>query len=101
MNAKPLKIAMLLLGVFLSIIQPAEARGHGGRHWGGHHYSHSYSHKSHASKGHSYKKRSRHARSTAAASGNGATAQCRDGTLSYSQHRRGTCSHHKGVAVWY
>jgi hypothetical protein len=56
-NTKPLKIAMLLLGVFLSTIQPAEARGHGGRHWGGHHYSH----KSHASKGHSYKKRTRHA----------------------------------------
>ncbi len=32
---------------------------------------------------------------------NGATAQCRDGTLSYSAHRRGTCSHHGGVAIWY
>lgn len=31
----------------------------------------------------------------------GATAKCRDGTLSYSGHRRGTCSHHGGVAVWY
>jgi hypothetical protein len=31
----------------------------------------------------------------------GATAQCRDGTPSYSQHRSGTCSHHGGVAVWY
>jgi hypothetical protein len=31
----------------------------------------------------------------------GATAQCRDGTLSYSAHRKGTCSHHGGVAVWY
>jgi uncharacterized protein YgiM (DUF1202 family) len=31
----------------------------------------------------------------------GATAKCRDGTLSYSAHRRGTCSHHGGVAVWY
>jgi len=30
----------------------------------------------------------------------GATAQCRDGTYSYSQHRSGTCSHHGGVAVW-
>lgn len=30
----------------------------------------------------------------------GATARCRDGTLSYSRHRRGTCSHHGGVAVW-
>jgi beta-lactam-binding protein with PASTA domain len=30
----------------------------------------------------------------------GATAQCNDGTYSYSAHRRGTCSHHDGVAVW-
>ncbi len=29
-----------------------------------------------------------------------AKAQCRDGTLSYSQHRSGTCSHHGGVAKW-
>lgn len=28
----------------------------------------------------------------------GATAQCRDGTYSFSQSRRGTCSHHGGVA---
>ena len=31
----------------------------------------------------------------------GASAKCRDGSLSYSAHRRGTCSHHGGVAVWY
>jgi len=30
----------------------------------------------------------------------GATAQCRDGTYSSSQSRRGTCSHHAGVARW-
>ncbi|BDM69329.1 hypothetical protein HEK616_28160 [Streptomyces nigrescens] len=30
----------------------------------------------------------------------GATAQCNDGSYSYSAHRRGTCSHHRGVAVW-
>ncbi|WP_372442060.1 DUF3761 domain-containing protein [Actinomadura violacea] len=30
----------------------------------------------------------------------GASAVCRDGTLSYSAHRRGTCSHHGGVARW-
>ncbi|MBA3766796.1 MAG: DUF3761 domain-containing protein [Acidobacteria bacterium] len=30
----------------------------------------------------------------------GATARCNDGTYSYSQHRRGTCSHHGGVAEW-
>lgn len=33
--------------------------------------------------------------------GGGASALCKDGTLSYSQNRRGTCSHHGGVAQWY
>jgi hypothetical protein len=30
----------------------------------------------------------------------GATAQCRDGSYSFSQSRAGTCSHHGGVAKW-
>jgi hypothetical protein len=30
----------------------------------------------------------------------GATVQCRDGTYSFSRSRRGTCSHHGGVAKW-
>ena len=30
----------------------------------------------------------------------GATAQCRDGSYSFSLHRSGTCSHHGGVAKW-
>jgi hypothetical protein len=30
----------------------------------------------------------------------GATAQCRDGTFSFSRTRSGTCSHHGGVARW-
>jgi hypothetical protein len=30
----------------------------------------------------------------------GATAQCLDGTYSFSQSRRGTCSHHGGVSKW-
>jgi hypothetical protein len=30
----------------------------------------------------------------------GATAKCRDGTYSFSQSRRGTCSWHGGVATW-
>jgi hypothetical protein len=28
------------------------------------------------------------------------TATCRDGSISYSEHRRGTCSGHGGVARW-
>ncbi|OIR03572.1 hypothetical protein GALL_144310 [mine drainage metagenome] len=39
-----------------------------------------------------------HSKSGAAPSG--ATAQCRDGSYSFSQHHRGTCSHHGGVAQW-
>lgn len=31
----------------------------------------------------------------------GATALCRDGSYSFSQHRSGTCSRHGGVAEWY
>lgn len=31
----------------------------------------------------------------------GATALCNDGTLSYSAHHQGTCSHHGGVAIFY
>lgn len=31
----------------------------------------------------------------------GASAKCGDGSYSFSAHRRGTCSHHGGVAMWY
>lgn len=30
----------------------------------------------------------------------GASAQCADGTYSFSEHRQGTCSHHGGVSSW-
>jgi len=30
----------------------------------------------------------------------GASAQCRDGSYSFSRHRQGTCSHHGGVDTW-
>jgi len=40
------------------------------------------------------------ARSTHDQAPAGASAQCRDGTYSFSQHRRGTCSHHGGVVTW-
>jgi hypothetical protein len=30
----------------------------------------------------------------------GWTAQCRDGSYSFSEHHRGTCSRHGGVASW-
>jgi hypothetical protein len=28
------------------------------------------------------------------------TAECRDGSVSFSEHHRGACSHHGGVARW-
>lgn len=31
---------------------------------------------------------------------NGASAKCRDGTYSFSQHHSGTCSRHGGVGKW-
>jgi uncharacterized protein YraI len=44
-----------------------------------------------------------HVRSPSFASSrpSGASARCSDGSYSFSQSRRGTCSHHGGVAVWY
>ena len=30
----------------------------------------------------------------------GATAKCKDGTYSFSQHHSGTCSGHQGVSEW-
>jgi hypothetical protein len=30
----------------------------------------------------------------------GSTARCRDGSYSFSEHHRGTCSHHGGVEAW-
>jgi hypothetical protein len=38
--------------------------------------------------------------SFAASPPSGATAVCRDGTYSFSQHHSGTCSHHGGVSKW-
>ena len=40
------------------------------------------------------------ARSYSGAVPQGATAQCRDGSYSFSQHHSGTCSRHGGVARW-
>ena len=36
----------------------------------------------------------------AAPPANAQTAECSDGSTSYSANFRGTCSHHGGVAVW-
>lgn len=36
----------------------------------------------------------------ASAAPSGATAECYDGTYSFSANHRGTCSHHGGVKRW-
>lgn len=41
-----------------------------------------------------------HRPETARSAPAGATARCRDGTWSFSEHHRDTCSHHGGVALW-
>ncbi|KMZ11740.1 hypothetical protein BHUM_04373 [Candidatus Burkholderia humilis] len=40
------------------------------------------------------------ARSRSSAVPQGASAQCRDGTYSFSRHHSGTCSRHGDVASW-
>jgi outer membrane biosynthesis protein TonB len=39
-------------------------------------------------------------RPTNSGGSSGATARCNDGSVSYSENHRGTCSGHKGVAQW-
>ncbi|MFD5092318.1 DUF3761 domain-containing protein [Amycolatopsis thailandensis] len=41
-----------------------------------------------------------HRPATGPGAANGATALCKDGSYSYSQNRRGTCSGHGGVRTW-
>jgi hypothetical protein len=106
--------AMLLSGT-------ADARRHGSSHHSSHHrsyharsthprayHSRSYAHRSyhpsgpHASSAY-YQARSGHSVHRpmhAESRPDGATARCRDGTWSFSESRRGTCSHHGGVAAW-
>ena len=43
----------------------------------------------------------RPAHSVTGATPAGATARCGDATYSFSQSRRGTCSHHGGVSQWF
>ena len=73
-------VAVCLLS--LSLCSPSFASSHSS----GHHSSTSHS------RSHSHKSKKSHASQ--------ATAECNDGTLSYSKHHRGTCSHHGGVKSW-
>jgi hypothetical protein len=70
--------------VFVLAAGAAEARGH---HSSSDYYTNSSGHEVH---------RPVHA----SRAPSGWSAQCRDGTYSFSEHHRGTCSHHGGVARW-
>jgi hypothetical protein len=111
-----------ILGVALATIAlaagTAEARGHGGGHHSSNHRSSSHHSRTyHVRHAHyrSHHAGSHHANSHyytnvdgnrvhrpvhASSAPSGASAQCRDGSYSFSQHRQGTCSHHGGVASW-
>jgi hypothetical protein len=73
------------LPAFFMVVPPtaAEARSGCGRDYYRNHY-----------------RRCVHQPVRAARAPTGASARCRDGTYSFSQSRRGTCSWHGGVAVW-
>lgn len=107
---KKVLTALLLTALATS---PAIARGHSSSHHS------SYSHRSysyHPARARSY--RPHHYAATSSGyytnvDGNrvhrpmmsssrpsGASAHCADGSWSFSQHARGTCSHHGGVASW-
>lgn len=75
----------MIWALALALVFPAavEARGH----HGGSYYTNSSGHQVH---------RPMYSHRAPA----GASAQCRDGTYSFSEHRQGTCSHHGGVASW-
>ena len=93
---KTLLVAVLALGV----ASTAEARSHGYSH----HYSHARSYVSERGlethnhyinvSGHTVHSPSRTLSGTRPA---GASAHCSDGSWSFSEHRRGTCSHHGGI----
>lgn len=78
---KKIGLAALLA---LAFVTTADARGH---HYGSAYYTNVSGHSVH---------RPMYASQRPA----GASAQCRDGTYSFSEHRQGTCSHHGGVASW-
>lgn len=85
--------ALALAATALGLTTPAGA-----------HVSHHYAR--HASVHHSYglstgrQGYSIHSPMRADSRPDGASVHCRDGSWSFSQHHRGTCSHHGGVASW-
>jgi hypothetical protein len=88
------KIVMMMAAVAaLSAATAAEARHHA-HHYAAHTYGGSSDYYT-AVSGHRV-----HRPVQAAQAPSGASAQCRDRSWSFSESRRGTCSHHGGVARW-
>lgn len=90
--ARVLLIVLLFCSVpLVSVTQAAEKRPRSHRsriyHRDGHYYTNSRGRRVHSPM---------YSKSVPA----GATAQCGDGSYSFSQSRRGTCSHHGGVRRW-
>lgn len=93
---------LIAITVLLTSVSPLLARGHSYSY----HRSYSYhprSTRSYARSSGYYTNVSNHrVRRPAFASSrpHGASAHCSDGSWSFSEHARGTCSHHGGVASW-
>lgn len=93
------------------VFAPAYARGHSSSfgHGSSYHSSHStyrsYSPKTYTTRSSSYYTNSSghsvHRPIHTSHTPKHWTAQCGDGSYSFSEHRRGTCSHHGGVSNWH
>jgi Protein of unknown function (DUF3761) len=85
MRLKSILASLLLVLMLLVPAVPVSASGH--RHHKQGHYTNVEGRRVHSP----VRARSAPAR---------ATAECNDGTYSFSQNHRGTCSHHGGVRNW-
>ncbi len=98
--------ASLAMGVVLAMTlppsSPAQASSH--PHHSYHHSHHSRLYTYHPHSSHYYTNISGHRVHRPVFSAHeprGWTAQCTDGSYSFSEHHRGTCSHHGGVSHWH
>jgi len=84
---RALSSTALIILMLISGLGASDALGASRRHQSHHYYRNSSGHMIH---------RPVHARRAP----RGATAECYDGTYSFSAHHQGTCSHHGGVRAW-
>ena len=85
---------LIAMAVAAMVVQPAEARNTYHRHASHYYGPRSGRHYSNVNGNWVHSPMRSHGRPA------GATAHCGDGTWSFSQHHRGTCSHHGGVSGW-